>query len=83
MATTTILWAGKELTGDEEVRLRRTVHLLRRLGNDEVAADFERFLPERAVDWSDEERSAGARLGPQLSIDGGERGDRIDLGRSA
>lgn len=83
MATTTILWAGKELAGDEEVRLRRTVHLLRRLGNDELAADFERFLPERDADWTPEERTAGARLGPQLSFDGRERGDGIDLDRSA
>jgi hypothetical protein len=69
MASTTILWAGKLLSGPEEVRLRRLVHTLRRVGNAELADDFERFLPEREVDWSADELAGGAHVGPCLYLE--------------
>jgi hypothetical protein len=70
MPTTTVLWAGQQLSGQDEVGLRRFVHALRRAGNDELAEDFERFLPENADRWTDEERAAGAQAGPALHLDG-------------
>jgi hypothetical protein len=44
--TGTMLWAGKRLSADEELRTRRLVALLRRAGDTETAETFERFLPE-------------------------------------
>lgn len=64
-----MLWAGKQLNGTEEARLRRLVHSLRRAGNDELAEDFERFLPENEQRWSPNELEAGAHQGPWLRMD--------------
>jgi hypothetical protein len=69
MASTTILWAGKVLSGPEEVRLRRLVHALRRAGNADLADDFERFLPERQDAWSVDELAGGAHVGPCLYLE--------------
>lgn len=71
---TTIMWAGKALPGAEEVRLRRLVHTLRRIGKDELADDFERFLPEREEAWTLDERMQGAQVGPRLRVDGSAAG---------
>lgn len=81
MGHATIVWAGKQLSGLEEARLRRLVHAFRRTGNDEMADDFERFLPEREQVWTDAERSVGARVGGSLTVSGridGEYGIRLD-----
>ena len=56
MTTGTMLWAGKQLSEDEELRTRRLVALLHRVGDDDVAETFERFLPEtttagRPISW--------------------------------
>jgi hypothetical protein len=78
---TTIMWAGRALSGVDEVHLRRWVHTLRRVGNNELADDFERFLPEREDTWTVDERVEGARVAPHLSFDA--RVDRGDHGRAA
>ena len=40
MGTGTMLWAGKTLSAEEELRTRRLVALLRRVGDDDVAETF-------------------------------------------
>jgi hypothetical protein len=70
MATGTMLWAGKRLSSEEELRTRRLVALLRRVGDDEVAETFERFLPENDHRWTPDELEIGAQAGPWASLDG-------------
>jgi hypothetical protein len=68
MTTGTMLWAGKHLSDDEELRTRRLVALLRRTGKDEVADGFERFLPEHDRRWTPDELELGAHTGPWLGL---------------
>jgi hypothetical protein len=70
MTTGTMLWAGKKLSADEELRTRRLVALLRRIGDDKVAETFERFLPENDHRWMPDELEVGAQAGPWVSLDG-------------
>jgi hypothetical protein len=70
MTTGTMLWAGKKLSADEELRTRRLVALLRRIGDDKVAETFERFLPENDHRWTPDELEVGAQAGPWASLDG-------------
>jgi hypothetical protein len=70
MPTGTMLWAGKQLTGDEELRTRRLVALLRRVGDDEAAQTFERFLPENDHRWTPDQLEVGAQAGPWISLEG-------------
>lgn len=70
MATGTMLWAGKRLSSEEELRTRRLVALLCRVGDDEVAETFERFLPENDHRWTPDELETGAQAGPWVSLDG-------------
>ena len=70
MTTGTMLWAGKKLSPDEELRTRRLVALLRRIGDDKVAETFERFLPENDHRWTPDELEVGAQAGPWASLDG-------------
>ena len=70
MTTGTMLWAGKKLSADEELRTRRLVALLRRIGDDKVAETFERVLPENDHRWTPDELEVGAQAGPWASLDG-------------
>jgi len=70
MTTGTMLWAGKKLSADEELRTRRLVALLRRIGDDEVAETFERFLSENDHRWMPDELEVGTQAGPWVSLDG-------------
>jgi hypothetical protein len=70
MTTGTMLWAGKKLSADEELRTRRLVALLRRIGDDEVAETSERFLPENDHRWMPDELEVGTQAGPWVSLDG-------------
>ena len=72
MRATTMLWAGKRLSDEEELRTRRLVVKLRRVGNAELADSFERFLPENDGRWTPDELELGAHVGPWLSLDGAE-----------
>ena len=71
-----VVWAGKRLGVEEELELRRTVALLRRLDDEETADVLDRFLPENDHRWTPNELEAGAHLGPwmlfgaQVSPDG-------------
>jgi hypothetical protein len=69
VATATVLWAGKHLTGDEEAATRRLVHMLRRAGSTDLADRFERFLPEHAHRWTPDELELGAHAGPWLRLE--------------
>jgi hypothetical protein len=69
MTTVTQFWAGKRLSDDEELRTRRLVALLRRLGDIEQAEDFERFLPENDHRWTPDELEFGAHVGPWMEFD--------------
>jgi hypothetical protein len=73
MSTATMLWAGKHLSDDEELRTRRLVAKMRRAGKAELADSFERFLPENDDRWTPDELELGANVGPWLSLDGGSR----------
>jgi hypothetical protein len=73
MSTATMLWAGKRLSDDEELRTRRLVAKMRRAGKAELADSFERFLPENDDRWTPDELELGAHVGPWLSLDGGSR----------
>lgn len=66
----TMLWAGKRLSDDEELRTRRLVARLRRTGNHQLADDYERFLPEHGDRWTPDELELGAHAGPWLSVGG-------------
>jgi hypothetical protein len=70
MTTGTMLWAGKQLSDDEELRTRRLVALLRRVGDDKIAETFERFLPENDHRWTPDELELGAHVGPWMQFDG-------------
>lgn len=65
-----MLWAGKELSEDEALRTRRLVALLGRVGDTEVAATFERFLPENDHRWTPDQLEVGAQAGPWIILDG-------------
>ena len=69
MTTGTMLWAGKKLSEDEELRTRRLVALLDRVGDTDVAATFERFLPENGHRWTPDQLEVGAQAGPWMSLD--------------
>jgi hypothetical protein len=69
MATGTVLWAGKQLSADEEVEVRRVVSFFRRTGELELADNFERFLPENEHRWSPDELELGAHVGPWVSFE--------------
>ena len=69
MTTGTMLWAGKKLSPEEELRTRRLVALLRRVGDDSVAETFERFLPENDHRWTPDQLEVGAQAGPWMSLD--------------
>jgi hypothetical protein len=71
MGSSTVLWAGKHLTDDEELKARRLVALLERTGNPAAAEGLARFLPERADEWSPDELETGAHCGPWLALDAG------------
>jgi hypothetical protein len=66
MSDGVMLWAGKHLTEDEELRTRRLVAMLRRIGDDETADTFERFLPEHDDGWTPDELEQGAHVGPWM-----------------
>jgi hypothetical protein len=68
MGDGTILWAGKRLTNDEELRTRRLVAFLRRAGDEETADAFERFLPEHDHRWTPDELELGAHVGPWVEL---------------
>ena len=68
--TGTVLWAGKRLSADEELRTRRLVALLQRAGDTETAETFERFLPENDHRWTPDQLELGAHAGPWMSVDG-------------
>jgi hypothetical protein len=72
-----VIWAGKRLPADEELQLRRTVALLRRIEeqgstsddrevSSEARMDLERFLPENGHRWTPNELETGAYLGPWM-----------------
>jgi hypothetical protein len=67
MAEVTVLWAGKHLSAREEATARRAADLMRRLGSD-TADHLDRFLPERAAEWSPDELELGAHVGPWLGF---------------
>jgi hypothetical protein len=68
MTTGTMLWAGKQLSDGEELRTRRLVAMLRRVGDDEIADTFERFLPENDHRWTPDELELGAHVGPWMDF---------------
>lgn len=68
MGDGTILWAGKRLSDEEELRTRRVTALLRRVGDDDVAEQIERFLPENAHRWTPDELEQGAHAGPWMTL---------------
>jgi hypothetical protein len=72
MTTGTMLWAGKRLSDEEELRTRRLVAKLRRNDKDELADSYERFLPEHDDRWTPDELELGAHVGPWLSLGGVE-----------
>jgi hypothetical protein len=69
MSTATTLWAGKRLSDEEELRTRRLVARLRRMGKGELADHYERFLPEHDERWTPDELELGAHVGPWLGVD--------------
>ena len=83
MADGVMLWAGKHLTDDEELRTRSLVAMLRRVGDDDVADTFERFLPEHAERWTPDELELGAHVGPWVNIRGAQIDDDEDLDAAA
>jgi len=70
MSDGVMLWAGKRLTDEEELRTRRLVAMLRRAGDEEVAETFDRFLPENEHLWTPDELELGAHVGPWMSWGG-------------
>jgi hypothetical protein len=71
MGTGTVLWAGKQLSDEEELAVRRLVSLLGRAGGEQTAECFSRFLPEHAGDWTPDELEAGAHHGPWMGFGAG------------
>jgi hypothetical protein len=69
MSSTGVLWAGKRLTDEEELKVRRLVSLLERSGDPGTADQLARFLPERVGDWTPDDLEAGAHLGPWVGLD--------------
>jgi hypothetical protein len=71
MGSSTVLWAGKRLTDEEELGLRRLVSLMERAGSPAAAEDLARFLPERAGEWTPDELETGAHCGPWMGLGAG------------
>ena len=69
MGSSTVLWAGKHLTDDEELKTRRLVALLERAGDPVSAEGLARFLPEHQHEWTPDELEMGAHAGPWLSFE--------------
>jgi hypothetical protein len=65
-----VIWAGKTLSTDEELRVRDIVAMFARMvaaGNSEAAWQAEswrRFLPEERHRWTANELEFGANIGP-------------------
>jgi hypothetical protein len=70
MGSDVMLWAGKPLADEEAEATRRLVALLRRVGEDEGAANLARFLPESEHRWTPDELELGAHVGPWLGFEG-------------
>jgi hypothetical protein len=70
MGSDVMLWAGKRLSDDEADATRRLVALLRRVGEDDDAANLARFLPESRHGWTPDELELGAHAGPWLAMHG-------------
>ncbi|MGD9697144.1 MAG: hypothetical protein AB7V42_15955 [Thermoleophilia bacterium] len=68
MGGTVVLWAGKELDDEEAARVRRLAQLARRVGEEDTARGYERFLPESDHAWTPDELEAGAHAGPWLGV---------------
>jgi hypothetical protein len=68
MSAEAMLWAGKHLSEDEELRTRRLVAMLRRLGDDASADILDRFLPEHDHGWTPDELELGAHVGPWMEL---------------
>jgi hypothetical protein len=68
MPTAQMLWAGKRLSPSEEDDARGVVAMLRRTGNDDLADQFARFLPEHDAAWTPDELELGAHIGPWMSF---------------
>ena len=75
MGSGTVLWAGKELSEEEEASTKALVQRLRRAGAHEAAEGFARFLPERAAEWTPDELELGAHAGPWLKMEVEPRAD--------
>ena len=73
MGSGVVMWAGKHLTDEEELRTRRMVALLQRAGDDEGVDELSRFLPERQGEWTPDDLEAGAHNGPWVELGGGLR----------
>ncbi len=71
MESGTVLWAGKHLTDEEELKTRRLIALMERSGNSAAAEGLARFLPERAGEWTPDELETGAHCGPWMGLDAG------------
>ena len=69
MASGTVLWAGKQLSEEEEESTRALIDLLHRTGAHESAEAFARFLPERSDEWTPDELELGAHTGPWLRME--------------
>jgi hypothetical protein len=63
-----MLWAGKQLSPEDEAATRDVVALLERTGNGELAAQFARFLPEHDDDWTPDELELAAGVGPWVGF---------------
>lgn len=75
MGAVGVLWAGKRLTTEEELQLRRAVALLQRMetsdaGLTELRMNLERFLPENDHRWTPNELETGTYLGPWMVVRG-------------
>jgi hypothetical protein len=76
LGASVVLWAGKRLSDEEELKTRRMVALLQRTGDDEGVEELSRFLPERQAEWTPDQLEAGAHEGPWLQLGGGLRDPR-------
>ncbi len=79
MASGTVLWAGKQLSAEEEESTRALIDLLHRTGAHESAEAFARFLPERSDEWTPDELEARRPHGA-LAEDGGRAPRRVGGG---
>ena len=71
MESGTVLWAGKHLTDEEELKTRRLIALMERSGNSAAAEGLARSFPSAPMSGPRTNWRPGPTAGPWMGLDAG------------